>query len=130
MMTEAKPGGLSQSSAWCSDSRMAQRAPFTAGGADLNANAHRGLVGTHMLIPPALGFSPGRIQGVVEVIEHRMGGTLLIDKPEATADRAGGGTQRTGRDGRGPAGARGGGVGNGHDGTASQWGNHGPCARS
>jgi hypothetical protein len=63
---------------------MAQGAPIPGGRADFDSDAE-GLWGTGSLgLPPESGLIPGGFQGVVEVVEDRMGASVLVDQPVGT----------------------------------------------
>ena len=97
---------------------MTQSAPTAAGRADLHADPNWGLIGTDMVMPPALSFRPGRVKRFVEIIKHRVRFTLLINQTVKAID--GWGCLAHGADGNalGPKEAScgdGGGEGNGHE---------------
>ena len=73
---------------------MAQGTPAPTRGAHFNTDVDRSLTLNPLVLPPGPGFFPGGFQGVVEIIEHRMGCTVTIDKPKQPW---GGVAARTGR---------------------------------
>ena len=63
---------------------MAHGAPIAGGRADFDSDA-KGLWGPGSLgLPPESGLTPGGFQGVVEVVEYRMGGSVLVDQAVGT----------------------------------------------
>lgn len=63
---------------------MPERTPVTAAGADLQADPDRT---TPLLLPPAAGRLPGRLHGVVRLIEHGVRLSLGINEPVHPLDR-------------------------------------------
>ena len=60
---------------------VAQGAPATAGRAHFDPNRHGAGLAFALLLPPGFGIGPGRLKGVVVVIENGVGRSVAIHPP-------------------------------------------------
>lgn len=59
---------------------MAKGSPVSTAGAHLNADLHRHVIEVALTLPPPSGLLPGRIQGVIEVIEDGVRSSMPVDE--------------------------------------------------